>query len=268
MKIIDAHTHIYPDKIAQKATEAIGAFYGLPMRGIGTAANLLEEMQKTDVSVSLICSCATTPHQVMSINDSVNALCAGRPQFFGLGTLHQDMPDPYGEIDRIIALGLHGVKLHPDFQKFNIDDAKMMPVYEYLAEKHLPVLFHTGDARYDYSAPRRVKNVVDAIRGFRCTAAHLGGYQAWGEAAECLTDENIYIDTSSALAFITREHAQMLIDKFGTDRCMFGSDFPMELAGTELARIRSLGLSEHALEKILHVNFETYYGLKDPDSLA
>ncbi len=261
IKIIDAHTHIYPDKIAQKATEAIGDFYGLGMRGIGTAGNLINEMHKAGVSLSLICSCATTPHQVASINDSIHAACALHPEFFGLGTLHQDMKDPYAEIDRIISLGLHGVKLHPDFQKLNIDDPKMMPVYEYLTEKGLPVLFHTGDNRYDYSAPKRLKRVVEAIRGFKCTAAHFGGYQAWAEAAECLTDENIYIDTSSSMAFIDGAYALALIDKFGTDRCMFGSDFPMECAATEIKRITALGLQPNVLEKIMHGNFETYYNL-------
>lgn len=263
MKIIDAHTHIYPDKIAEKATEAIGAFYGLGMSSVGTAQNLLDEMIFTGVTMSLICSCATTPQQVQSINDSIHLACTQHSEFMGLGTLHPDMEDACAEIDRIITLGLKGIKLHPDFQKFNIDDPKMMPVYEYLAEKKIPVLFHTGDNRYDYSAPKRLKNVVDAIRDFQCTAAHFGGYQAWEEAAAYLTHENVYIDTSSSLAFITKERALKMIDKYGTDRCMFGSDFPMERARVEFERISSLGLKEDAMEKILHANFETYYKLDD-----
>ena len=64
-KIIDTHTHIYPEKIAAKATAAVGAFYDYPMESIGTAETLKEHMQKAGVCKSFILSVATVPKQVL-----------------------------------------------------------------------------------------------------------------------------------------------------------------------------------------------------------
>ena len=72
MEIIDAHAHIYPDKIAEKASRAVGDFYGIPMEYVGTVEGLLNEGKKAGVSRFLVHSVATTPHQVHSINTFIN----------------------------------------------------------------------------------------------------------------------------------------------------------------------------------------------------
>ena len=41
MKIIDFHTHIYPDKIAEKASQATGDFYHIKPSYSGTSKELL-----------------------------------------------------------------------------------------------------------------------------------------------------------------------------------------------------------------------------------
>ena len=43
MNIVDFHTHIYPDKISQKAVKSVGDFYNIPMDGDGTAQALLSD---------------------------------------------------------------------------------------------------------------------------------------------------------------------------------------------------------------------------------
>ena len=60
----------------------------------------------------------------------------------GLGALHPDSEDIEGDIADIISLGLKGVKMHPDFQKFNIDDKKCYKIYELCEQNNLPVLLH------------------------------------------------------------------------------------------------------------------------------
>ncbi len=161
-RIIDSHCHIFPEKIAAKATSAIGDFYGIPMDEVGSAARLLSEMDRAGVDLALVCSTATKPEQVSSINRFIHdAADAAGGRFYGFGTLHQDMTDEEigDELDRIEALGLHGIKLHSDFQKFCIDDGRMIPVYRELARRGLPVLFHMGDERTAYSASRRIQRV-------------------------------------------------------------------------------------------------------------
>jgi hypothetical protein len=120
-EIYDAHSHIFPAKIARKATTVIGDFYKLPMYSEGSSEKLLKSGMEIGVKKYLVCSTATVPQQTESINSFIKAECDAHPEFFGFGTLHPDMDNIEAEVDRIISFGLHGIKIHPDFQKFDID---------------------------------------------------------------------------------------------------------------------------------------------------
>ena len=125
MEIIDAHAHIYPEKIAEKATLAIGSFYDIKMEmPDGTAKRLIEDGKKANISRYLVHSVATTAHQVRSINEFIKKELDEHPEFIGFITLHQDLTEEEVNNEVIWALdnGFKGVKLHPDFQKFYIDD--------------------------------------------------------------------------------------------------------------------------------------------------
>ena len=43
-EIINSHAHIYPDKIADKATLAIGDFYGIPTESSSGTVGMLGEL--------------------------------------------------------------------------------------------------------------------------------------------------------------------------------------------------------------------------------
>lgn len=253
-RIIDAHAHIFPQKIAQKAVASIGDFYDLDMHAPGTAEALLESGKKIGVERYLVCSTATKPSQVVSINDFIYEECQRHPEFVGFATLHPDMEDIGAEWERILQRGYYGIKLHPDFQEFNIDDPKAMEIYR-RAEGKLFILFHTGDNRYDYSAPRRLAKVCDRFPQLHCIAAHFGGYQRWQEAYECYESPYIYMDTSSSLFTLDRETAYRFFDKFGYERFFFGTDFPMWTHEGEMERFSSLGLPPEARKQILAENF-------------
>lgn len=262
MKITDAHTHIFPQKIAEKATRATGEFYDIEMNHEGTAHVLAECLSDAGIDRALICSPATTPHQVESINDFISEKCGKYPQFVGLATLHPDMDDPAAEIERIEKMGLRGIKLHSDFQRFCIDDEKMFPTYKLLEKKKLPVLFHTGDKRYDFSGPRRLMRVIEKFPDLICIGAHFGGWSEWDEAKSYPKHKNLYFDTSSSLYTLEGEEAGEFIARFGEDRFMFGTDFPMWTPKEELSRFFALGLTASANEKILNGNFERLFGIK------
>ena len=225
--IIDAHAHIFPQNIAQKATEATGQFYDIEMSHIGISERLLLSGSKINVSKYLVCSTATTPRQVSSINSFIAEQCIKYPIFFGFGTLHPEMEEPEKEIDRIQSLGLHGIKLHPDIQQFQIDTPKAIKIYKILAERNLPVLFHTGDYRYDYSSPLRLTRALEKVPMLTAIAAHFGGYSEW-KSVKCYPKiKNLYFDTSSSLFLIKKEEALDIIDYFGREQFFFGVDFPM-----------------------------------------
>lgn len=268
MKIIDSHAHIFPQKISEKASGAIGEFYNISMHHNGMAHILTELSKAAGISTSLVCSTATTPHQVEAINDFIFEKCRQYENFIGLATLHQDMEDAEAEVERIEKMGLRGIKLHPDFQKLNIDDEKMFPTYALLEKKKLPILYHTGDDRYDFSSPERLIKVMEKFPDLICIAAHFGGYASWDKAKKYPKSKNLYFDTSSSLDVIKPAQALSLIEKFGVEQFMFGTDFPMWTPKEEIEKVLALGLSEKDYEQIFSKNFERLFGLSDEEVRA
>ena len=151
MDIIDFHAHIYPDKIAEKASHSVGEFYSIPMNKIGSVDTLLKSGGEAGVGMFVVQSVATVSRQVQSINDFIHAACQEHPdRLIGFGTIHPGLENPVDEIERCVKLGLHGIKIHPDVQRFHMDDPSMYPIYEAI-EGRLPILIHCGDYRYDFS---------------------------------------------------------------------------------------------------------------------
>ena len=254
MKIIDFHAHIYPDKIAQRATDAIGAFYDIEMDRVGSLSNLLKCSDNAGISHCVVHSVATSAQQVERINDFITeSVNAHSERLLGFGTMHQDYEDKLAEVDRCLKMGLKGIKLHPDTQMFNVDDERMLPMYDYLQDK-APVLFHCGDYRYDYSHPRRIARICKMFPHLTVIGAHFGGYSVWDEAYEYLKDLPCMLDTSSSSALMEEGMFERLLKAYGSDRLLFGTDFPMWDSKEELERFLSVNLTDCEREKILWSN--------------
>ena len=262
-EIIDAHCHIYPDKIAEKASQSTGKFYDLPVEYDGRISTLRRTSKDAGISHCVVQSVATKPEQVSSINHFISESVAGSDGFMtGLGTLHPESENIVAEVDEIIFLGLRGVKLHPDIQGFKIDDYRCLKIYE-LCEGRLPILMHTGDNRFDFSNPNRLSPVLDIYKNLTVIAAHFGGYTMWDDAKELLPKyENAYVDCSSCFFLMTDEEILDAINTFGEDHVLFGTDFPMWKPVPEIERLLSLGLSDSVYEKIFFKNAKKVFGIK------
>lgn len=261
--IIDAHCHIYPDKIAEKAAQSTGTFYDLPMKYDGKVSTLLECGEKAGVDKYIVQSVATTPKQVSSINHFIaDTVKSYSEKMIGLGTLHPDSEDIQGDIEELMSLGLHGVKLHPDIQKFKLDDYRCLKIYELCEKNHLPMLIHTGDERYDYSNPNRLIPILEIYTELSVVGAHFGGWSIWNEASKKLCGfKNFYVDCSSSFYMLDDETIKEIISRYGADRVLFGTDYPMWDPKEEIARLKSLGLSESDMEKILYKNALKAYSI-------
>lgn len=250
-KIIDIHAHAFPEAIAQKAVNQIGNHYTIPMDGKGTLDDLLVSAEKAGVEYVVIHSTATRPHQVRAINDWVADNAGGK--LIGFGTLHPDMEEPEAEFERIISMGLKGIKLHPDFQGFDADAPKMDRIYRIIGNR-LPVLIHAGDEKLDGSSPERLAHVHYKFPDMTMIAAHLGGHKKWKEALSFLVGKNLYLDTSSAIQYMDASFAAMLIKKHGTNRVVFGTDYPSAFPLSALEDFLKLDLNEQEREDILFNN--------------
>ncbi len=254
--LVDFHCHIYPEKIAEKAVEGTDTFYGLHSECKGTAADLLERGVKDGVDHFLVQSVATTPKQVASINEFIAAeVEKSNGRFTGYGTLHPDSADINADFEHLKSLGLKGVKLHPDIQRFKIDDYRCLKIYELCERDKLPILMHTGDRRFDFSNPNRMLPIMEIYTDLTVIGAHLGGWSVWDEAAEKMSNlPNFYVDSSSCFRFMSHKKAKELIRKWGAEKVLFGTDYPMRSAGSELKAIFELGLDESEYQCILNMN--------------
>ncbi|MBR3978790.1 MAG: amidohydrolase [Oscillospiraceae bacterium] len=260
--VIDAHCHVYPAKIATAAVSATDAFYGVVSALDGSTDALRKEMQVSGVDHALVQSVATTPHQVGSINRFIAQTVRDNPCFTGLGTLHPDSADQAADVEEILALGLKGVKLHPDIQGFAVDDARCMKIYELCQEAGLVILMHTGDSRYDNSNPNRLLPVLKAFPRLTVIGGHLGGYSVWDEASRAYGGlPNFYVDTSSSIFFLGVDRAKEIILRYGFDHVLFGTDYPMYRAQSELAHLLEMGFTEAEYEKIFSKNARRLFKL-------
>ena len=269
MEIIDAHVHIFPDKIAEAAVEATGRFYAnarneelLAPKDLtncaGTVSDLLAQNAEAGISRSVVFSTATTARQVESINSFIARECAAHSEFIGVGTMHIDYPDFEKEVRRIRELGLVGIKLHPDIQRFALDDDRLLPMYDCMRAERLFLVAHTGDYRYDFSGPHRMARLAKLFPEMKFIGAHFGGWSEWTEARECLVLPNVYVDTSSTLGFHGEDAARKGLETFDPTHIFFGTDYPMWKPAAELQRFLSLGLDERRLPGIFHENFENF----------
>ena len=264
MKRIDCHCHIYPEAIAARAVAGTGKFYDLPLVYGGTLSDLISVHDGVKISGGVIFSVATTPRQAESINRFIAETAAeSGGRFIGLGTVHPDSETIEEDIENIIALGLRGVKLHPDIQKFRVDAPKCLKIYE-LCEGRLPVLLHAGDHRYDFSNPRRLSSVLSVFPSLTVIGAHFGGWSVWDEAVSKLCDyQNFYVDCSSTLYAVSPERGRQLVRAYGADRVLFGTDHPMWFYEEEIKRFAALGLEDEEAEKILCKNSAKLFGIDE-----
>lgn len=262
MQVADIHAHVFPDKIAEKASASIGSFYSASTGHIASFDTLVEQEALAGISWFAASSSATGAAQVAHLNSFIAQCASSRPNVIGFGSLYPTMLGWEPELERMQELGIRGIKIHPDFQQVPIDEPRTVPMYRAIAKAGLPVLFHMGDARYDYSTPERLTNLIRQVPDLIAIAAHFGGWQAWDRSYAHILPENVYYDTSSSLMFLGKERALDFLDKMGADRFLFGSDFPMWTPKTELERFLALGLDEKTRDRILFGNFSAVFHLK------
>ena len=262
MKIIDAHCHIYPEKIVDRAVAGTDHFYGTTAACRGTVEELFAVGDKAGIDGFLVHSVATAPKQVQSINTFIAACVAeGDGRLIGFGTIHPDSTDPEGDLEHLVSLGLRGVKIHPDIQGFDLDDPRYLRHFAWCEAHGIPVLAHTGDKRYDHSNPNRLIPVLKQFPDLRVIGAHFGGWSIWKEASGQLAGiPNLWVDCSSSLPYLTPTEAAEIIRRYGSDRVFFGSDYPMWSPEVELDSFLSVPLTPEEQRKILSQNLLDFLG--------
>lgn len=250
MQIFDIHTHVYPDEIAQKATDSVKNFYNIGGANMdGTTSMLLERGKAAGISRFLILPVAIRPERAAGINDFILQQTKLQPEFVGFGTVHAGMENLTDEVHRIMDMGLRGIKMHPDSQRFHIDDPRLYPMYEAI-EGRIPVMLHMGDHRYDYSHPVKLRKILDQFPRLQAVAAHFGGYSMYREAYDLLKDTDCILDISSSLMFMEDGEPEKYINLYGAERMAYGTDYPLWDPVQEVQHFLQLKLKPEQIEQI------------------
>lgn len=266
--IIDTHTHVYPAKIAAKAAENLGHFYEFTVQESGTLETLESCCRAAGIGGFVLLSVVTNPDHTDKVNEAAaeNVRLAREAGFeaYGFGGIHQDCADVPGTVAKIKALGLCGIKIHPDIQGVNLDDERMFPIYAALQEQGLCLYLHMGDGRpqYNFSTPSRLAKILAMFPRLRTVGAHLGGYNEWEKARDLLFGKfpNLWYDLSQCHQYLSPAQVRSLIEACGTDRVFFGSDYPAVSPKNSLAAFNQMGFDAEAYEKIASGNLFSFLG--------
>lgn len=255
--LIDFHTHAFPDTLAPRAIGKLAHDSGgLCPQTDGTLTSLKKQMAIDGVDISVVHSIATNPHQQHKVNDFAISF-NNDPAFVAFGSVHPDAPDALEELERIKAAGLKGVKLHPEYQQFYADDAKMKPIYQKISQLGLITLFHAGQD-YGFPPPYHAmpEHILNAIKWFDApvVAAHWGGFGCSFEVLEKLCGAPVWFDLSFGYCNMPKATAHAIIDKHGATQLLFASDMPWHRPAWELRLLDSLDISAADRDRICYQN--------------
>ena len=261
--IIDFHTHIFPDKIAERAIASLEASLWevskLDKKAAtdGTLAGIKKSMAENGIDYSVIMPIATNPKQTPSINSFAKEI-SGKDGVFSFGSVHPLEEDALEVLEQLKRDGFIGIKLHPEYQSFYIDSEESLRVLKKAEELGLYLMLHTGkDAGIlppVHCMPERLKNALNYVDGGNIIAAHMGGYLVWDEVYEHLAGTSIYLDTSYSVGMMDDEMAEKIIRKHGTKKILFGSDSPWQVQGDAVKALYNLDLTDEEKQDIFSNN--------------
>ena len=254
--LIDFHVHLFPDAIAEKTLEHLSRIAQSPYHTKGTVADTLRYMDAAGVDIGVVQPIATKPSQQKTINNFAASIQNERLLCFG--SVHPDAEDVMEELYRIRELGLHGVKLHPDYQNFYVDDPHLAMLYETAQALELPILLHTG---YDPVSPesihgpaRAVAQVAHSYPQLILIAAHMGGLMDYDRAERYLVGSNVYIDISMSSKYCDLDQFTRMVYQHGADRILFATDCPWSTAEDEMRLLNQVALSMKEKAQICYGN--------------
>ncbi len=250
----DVHTHAFHPKIAGKVVAQLQDHYNICPEGSGIVDDLLKRERLAGVDKFVAFCAATSPSQVILANDWILGLQEKHKEIIGFGTLHPEYADWEKEAARLKRAGIRGLKFHPDFQGFWMDDPQLLSIME-ATYKDFIFIFHVGDSTAPEDSPSCPKKLAALARRFpdaRIIAAHLGGFLHWKWVLEELMGTDVYLDTSSSMQSIPEDQLQGIMNRHPFERILFGSDFPVFDPVYEIERVqRRMHLSDSRLSDLM-----------------
>jgi predicted TIM-barrel fold metal-dependent hydrolase len=259
MHITDFHTHAFPDALADRAIPELldsANEKGVTAYLDGHLSSLLASMDRAGIHRAVICSIATRPEQFEKILAWSKTIHSDRIEPFP--SVHPRDPAAPARVAEIAARGFKGIKLHPYYQDFVLDDESLFPLYKAIAEHGLILVSHTG---FDIAFPRerradpvRIRNVIAQVPDLTFVATHFGSWDDWNEVEKYLLGRPVYMECSYSLPMLGEERARRMFRNHPPDHLLFGTDSPWQEQSAALADLRALNLGERLEHATLSEN--------------
>lgn len=274
--IIDAHTHTYPETIAKRAIEKLEKNSGTKAHTNGVQSGLMASMKEAGISYSLLLPVATSKKQVETINEVAAETNekASETGILSFGGIHPDTENVSEVLHRIKALGLKGIKLHPDYQEMFFNDIRYKRIVSKATELGLYITVHAGvDIGLPnpvHCTPAHVLEVLKDTESDHLILAHMGGWRLWPEVKEKLMGKHLYFDTSFSGDYLLRDGVEGMLSKeafvdlihaMGSDYVLFGTDSPWSSQKESVSWFMETDLTETEKEQILSGNFIRIIGI-------
>lgn len=254
--LIDFHTHMFPDKIAEQTISYLAEICKMPPQTDGTAEGLLKSSKKGGGDLNIALPAMTKPSQF----DSMNRFCASYQQgsILSFGGIHPASDNYKEELRWLKESGFKGIKLHPDYQDMYFNDIRYKRLIEFASELGLVIVTHAGaDPKSPHNVhctPKMAREVIDEVHPKNLVLAHLGGNEMWDEVEECLVGEDVYFDTAVVLDVIDPEQFLRIVRAHGSDKILFGTDVPWRAQDAFVRKLGEFPLAEDELENIFYKN--------------
>lgn len=270
--IIDFHTHVYPDKIAERTIAALEGAADVKAQTDGTLRALLNSMAEGGIDKSVILPVNTRKGQFESITRFAKAINDNYDNLISFGGIHPDDDDVHDKLQYLKDNGFKGIKLHPDYTETFIDDERYINIITEACRLGLLVITHAGkDPAYTtiHCPPDIGRYMLDRVHEMTSFTepffifAHLGGNRLLGDVEKYLVGQNCYIDISCSFADMghfcdnTDDDIVRVIKNHGADKILFATDSPWNGQKEYVKRFTELpGLSDTEKEMILGRNAE------------
>lgn len=253
---IDFHCHAYADKIAERAVSTLAQTANLSPCTDGTITDTIVKLKEWGIDYGVMLPVATKPTQQDIVNSWAAQVNGG--SIISFGSVFPLAEDALSQLDTIASYGLKGIKLHPDYQGFMLDDERILPLLKRCEELGLIVIFHMGfdDVSPDliHATPKSARSIIERIPKLKLVLAHLGGNKLWDDVERYLVGTNCYLDTSFLVGLIEPSQLERIIKHHGADRILLASDCPWNKTTDVISLIESISLTEREKSLIYYEN--------------
>lgn len=253
--IIDFHTHAFPDDLSERVIKMLEEEGGIKAHLDGKISSLLSSMDNCGIEKSVICNIATKPSQFDSILQWSKTVRSER--IIPFPSFHPYDPGFKDRIDEIKHEGFKGIKFHPYYQNFTVDEERLLPVYEKISKENLILVMHTGfDFAFpliEIADPGKISTVINKFPSLKLVTTHLGAWKQWEKVERLFLGKQIYMEISFSLEFLDNT-VKKIISNHPAEYILFGTDSPWTEQQKTLSLFQGLQLGEEKEELILRKN--------------